>query len=137
VFVRTREDVRASGHELQVAAGAVTTVRYLNKSDGLGFSFSDVYIPAGHEAKLWYKHQWEANFVVSGLGEVEEVATGRRWPLEPGTMYVVGPEDRHVIRAAEDVHLVSVFNPPIVGNEIHDEDGSFPPTGPLPPGPSA
>ena len=79
----------------------------------------------------------EANFIVSGSGELEEVATGRRWPLEAGTMYVVGPKDRHVVRSSKELRIVSVFNPPIVGDETHDADGSYPPTGPVPPGPPA
>ena len=50
-------------------------------------------------------------------------------------MYVVGPEDRHVMRAETDMRVVSIFNPPIMGDEDHDADGSYPPTGPTPPGP--
>jgi L-ectoine synthase len=113
------------------------TARFLTASDGVGFAFSDVRQGAGGEAHLWYKHHWEANYILEGTGEVEEVATGRRWRLEPGTIYVVGPEDRHIVRAETDLHLVSVFNPPIEGDENHDADGSYPPTGPIPPGPSA
>src|SRR3954452_20683062 len=137
MFVRTLDDVRAAEHELVVAHGAVTSARYLAKQDGLGFSFAAVVMAAGQQVTLWYKHHWEANFIVSGSGELEEVATGRRWPLEAGTMYVVGPKDRHVVRASKELRIVSVFNPPIVGDETHDADGSYPPTGPVPPGPPA
>ena len=41
------------------------------------------------------------------------------------------------MRAATDLRLISVFNPPIMGDENHDADGSYPPTGPIPPGPGA
>jgi L-ectoine synthase len=137
VFVRTREDARAAGHEASVAQGNVVTSRLLTKRDGLGFSFSAVTVTAGNSATLWYKNHWEANYIVSGSGELEELATGRRWPLEPGVLYVVGPEDRHVVRAIEDLGVVSIFNPPIEGTETHDADGSYPVTGPVPPGPSS
>jgi L-ectoine synthase len=136
MFVRTLDDVRASGRELVIAGGTARTARFLTASDGVGFAFSDVHQGAGGEAHLWYKHHWEANYILEGTGEVEEVATGRRWPLAPGTIYVVGPEDRHIVRAETDLHLVSVFNPPIEGDENHDADGSYPPTGPIPPGPA-
>jgi L-ectoine synthase len=137
VFVRTAADARAAGHEREISHGTATATRYLTKRDGLGFSFSTVFKAAGQDAKtLWYKHHWEANFVVAGAGELEELSTGRRWPLEPGTLYVVGPDDRHKVHATEDLRIVSVFNPPIVGDETHDADGSYPPSGPLPPGPS-
>ena len=135
MLVRTLDDARAAGGEAKVAHGNVVTTRLLTKRDGVGFSFSAVTVRAGTESRLWYKNHWEANYILSGLGELEELATGRRWPLEAGFFYVVGPEDRHVVRAIEDLQIVSVFNPPIEGVETHDADGSYPPSGPIPPGP--
>jgi L-ectoine synthase len=135
MFVRTLAEVKGSGHEIVIAGGSARTARFLTAADGVGFAFSDVSQAAGEEARLWYKHHWEANYIVEGTGELEEVATGQTWRLEPGTIYVVGPEDRHIVRAATDLRLISVFNPPIMGDENHDEDGSYPPTGPIPPGP--
>jgi L-ectoine synthase len=135
VLVRTLADVREAGRELTVAHGNIATTRILTKRDGVGFSFSVVRASAGTESTLWYKNHWEANYILSGLGELEELAMGRRWTLEAGFFYVVGPEDRHVVRVFEDLEIVSVFNPPIEGMETHDADGSYPPTGPIPPGP--
>ncbi len=135
MFVRTLADVRSTGHEVVIAGGSARTARFLTASDGVGFTFSDVSQGAGAEAHLWYKHHWEANYILEGTGELEEVATGQRWRLQPGTMYVVGPDDRHVVRADTDLRLISVFNPPIIGTENHDADGSYPPTGPIPLGP--
>ena len=40
------------------------------------------------------------------------------------------------VKALTDIHVVSVFDPPLTGNEVHDEDGSYPPTGPIPLGPA-
>jgi hypothetical protein len=37
--------------------------------------------------------------------------------------------------AITDLHLISVFNPPLRGDEQHDAEGTLPPSGPLPPGP--
>jgi quercetin dioxygenase-like cupin family protein len=135
MFVRSLADVRASGREVVIAGGSARTARFLTADDGVGFTFSDVSQQAGAEARLWYKHHWEANYILAGTGELEEVATGQRWRLEPGTIYVVGPDDRHIVRAATDLRLISVFNPPLRGDENHDADGSYPPTGPIPPGP--
>jgi L-ectoine synthase len=50
--------------------------------------------------------------------------------------YNVGPKDRHRLRAHTDIHLVSVFCPPLVGDEQHDKDGALAASGPVPPGPS-
>ena len=137
MLVRTVDDARAAGAEVEVAHGNVVTTRLLTKRDGVGFSFSAVFVRAGTESNLWYKNHWEANYIISGRGELEELATSRRWTLEAGFFYIVGPEDRHVVRATEDLRIVSVFNPPIEGVETHDADGSYPPTGPIPPGPSS
>jgi hypothetical protein len=49
-------------------------------------------------------------------------------------MYIVGPDDRHSIEAVSDLHLISIFNPPLQGDEQHDEEGTLPSSGPLPPG---
>ena len=134
MFVRTLDDLRAAGKEKVLVGGRARVVRSLTAIDGLGFSFSDVRIAAGSETTLWYKNHWEANYIVAGLGEVEDLTSGERWPLAAGTLYTVGPKDRHKITAAEDLRIISVFNPPITGDETHDEDGAYPPTGPIPEG---
>ena len=115
--------------------GTTTTARMLLKEDSLGFSFSDVYLGAGQKNLLWYKHHWEANYVLDGEGEVSDVTTGEKWKMRAGMMYLVGPKDRHTMEAHTDLHLISVFNPPIVGDEVHDEEGTIAPSGPLPPDP--
>ena len=135
MFVRRIERMRAAGEEMVVANGQARVIRALTKSDGLGFSFSDVKFAAGASAVLWYKNHWEANYIVSGTGLVEDLSTGQSWKLEPGVNYNVGPKDRHRLRAKTDLHLVSVFCPPLEGGEQHDEDGALEPSGPVPPGP--
>ena len=136
MFVRTIEDVRRAGNELVLAGGAVTSTRYLLAADGLGFSLHGVRSQAGTALDLWYKNHWEANLVLDGVLEVTDYASGDTHRLEPGGLYLVGPADRHRIESVEDVHLISVFNPPLTGKETHDEDGAYPPTGPIPPGPA-
>jgi L-ectoine synthase len=135
MFVKRADEMRRAGKEMIAANGQARTVRMLTKADGLGFGFSDVHLAAGAEAILWYKHHWEANHIISGTGEVTDLATGQTWKLEPSMAYNVGPKDRHRVRAYTDIHLVSVFCPPLVGNEQHDKDGALAPSGPVPPGP--
>ena len=85
--------------------------------------------------ELWYKHHWEANCILTGTGRVEDLGTGEAWPLAPGSLYNVGPKDRHCVTAETDLHLVSVFCRPFRGDERHDADGTLGPSGPMPPGP--
>jgi L-ectoine synthase len=135
MFAKRADEMRRSGQEIIVANGRVRTLRMLTKADGIGFGFSDVHMAAGAEALLWYKHHWEANHILTGTGEVTDLGTGRTWKLEPGMAYNVGPADRHRVLAHTDMHLVSIFCPPLVGNEQHDADGALAPSGPVPPGP--
>ena len=137
MFVKTVEDVRKAGNELALAGGAVTSTRYLLAADQLGFSLHGVRARAGTALDLWYKNHWEANLILDGTLSVTDYASGDTHRLGPGGLYLVGPTDRHRIEAVDDVHLISVFNPPLTGTETHDEDGAFPPTGPIPPGPAA
>ena len=135
MYIKTLKDLRAAGREKVVAAGSARATRFVTQDDGLGFTVSDVYLAAGNQNVLWYKHHWEANYVVEGKGTVKDLTTDETWVLEPGVMYIVGPKDRHSLKADTALHIISIFNPPLKGDEIHDEDGALPPTGPLPPGP--
>ncbi len=135
MFVRTLADVRNAGLERVVAGGVAITARYVTAVDQLGFSFSVVRLQAGGEADLWYKHHWEANVVLDGRLEVTDSATGAVQSIGPGGLYVVGPKDRHHVKALSDFYGISVFDPPLTGKEVHDADGSYPPTGPVPLGP--
>jgi len=135
MFVKRVDEMSRAGQEILVANGRVRTLRMLTQADEVGFGFSDVHLATGAEAVLWYKHHWEANHILSGTGEVTDLATDQTWKLEPGMAYNVGPADRHRLLAHTDMHLVSIFCPPLVGDEQHDEDGALAPSGPVPPGP--
>ena len=119
-----------------VAGGAAVSIRYVTAADNLGFSLHGVRLAAGASTELWYKHHWEANLILDGTLDVTDHASGDTHRLGSGALYLVGPSDRHRIETHEGVRLISVFNPPLAGTESHDEDGSYPPTGPIPPGPA-
>ena len=138
MLIRTMEQIEAEGRVVSISHGKASAVRLLTKSDGVGFSVSEARGHGRGSSNLWYKHHWEANYIRSGRGVLEDRGTGERWDLAPGVLYCVGPEDRHRIIRDDDegLRIVSVFNPPIEGRETHDEDGAYPPTGPVPPGPS-
>lgn len=132
MLVRSRGQLAAQGRELEVFGGRVRSGRFLNKSDGLGFSLNDVQVSAGQELSLWYKNHWEANYVIDGTGTVEAIDSGELIKLSPGVTYTVGPEDRHIFRSESDVHLISIFSPALQGDELHDEDGAYVASGVLP-----
>ncbi|OWJ80549.1 MULTISPECIES: ectoine synthase [Haematobacter] len=126
MIVRSLDDV-ISGPNHATGPGWESR-RILLKPDGMGFSLHDTLVKEGEELHLEYKHHLEANYCIAGEGEVTEVATGRTWPIRPGTLYALDRNDAHVLRATKgDLRLVCVFNPPLSGNERHREDGSYAP----------
>ena len=128
MFVKRLEDTRVVG----ISHGKSTAYRYLNQEDGCGFTMSTPRSPAGKGIVLWYKNHVEANYILEGEGTVEDLTTGEKWDLAPGTMYFVGPKDRHQTVKFTDTYLLSVFNPPLIGHETHDEEGTYTPNGPIP-----
>lgn len=106
--------------------GNGTSHRLIVRSDGIGFALAHTVVRAGTESKLQYRNNLEACYCISGSGSVEDVY-GNVYPITPGVVYVLNDNDKHYLRAdkGQDMVLVSVFNPAIVGTEAHqlDADG--------------
>ena len=128
MFLKRLADTR----EVSVSHGAAKAYRYLTQADECGFTISTPRSPAGDGIVLHYKNHVEANYVIEGEGTAEDLTTGEKWDLFPGSMYFVGPRDRHQVNTTTGFYLLSIFNPPLVGNETHDDQGGYPPTGPIP-----
>ncbi len=129
MFVMREEDAV----KVRLRAGGSLASRYLNRDDGCGLTISLPRGSAGSESILWYKHHVEANYILEGEATVEDLTTGEVWELSPGSLYVVGPHDRHRFTKKTDLYHMSVFNPPLKGDETHDDDGSYPPGGEIQP----
>ncbi|MFK8079896.1 MAG: ectoine synthase [Granulosicoccus sp.] len=100
--------------------------RIVLADDAMGFSLHDTLVKEGAELHLEYKNHLEANYCIEGKGEVENVATGERHPIQPGTMYALDNHDKHILRAIEgDIRLVCVFSPALSGRETHDAQGGY------------
>ncbi|WP_406504928.1 ectoine synthase [Streptomyces sp. NBC_00212] len=100
--------------------------RVLTESDGMGFAVCDTLVRRGTTSALQYRNHLEACYCVGGSGEVVE-KDGTRHKIVQGTIYALDQHDPHYLVASddEDLHLVSIFNPPINGTEKHSlsEDG--------------
>ncbi len=122
--VVTLKQLEGTDREVKSPAGW-TSVRFLLKQDGMGFSFHETTFPAGLEFDMWYKNHLEAVYCYQGRGELTNRDTGETHVIEPGTLYALDKHDRHTLRAIEELKLVCAFNPPVTGRELHDEDGSY------------
>ncbi|SFS01513.1 ectoine synthase [Agrococcus baldri] len=100
--------------------------RFVLADAGVGFSFHDTLLRAGTETEMWYANHIECVYVYQGTGTLVNRETGEEFPLKPGTMYLLDKHDKHTVRAETDIRCACVFNPPVTGREVHDENGVYP-----------
>lgn len=124
MIVRTLDELR--GTDRVVEAPTWKSTRILLKKDGMGFSLHQTTLYAGTVTRMWYKNHLEAVLCVSGHGELEDLATGQKHRIEPGTTYALDQHDKHILRAETELTMICVFNPPCTGQETHDEEGAYP-----------
>ncbi|MGM0633347.1 MAG: ectoine synthase [Pseudomonadota bacterium] len=115
--------------ERRVESKTWNSVRMLLADDNMGFSFHITTIYAGTETHMHYKHHLESVYCMSGRGEIKDLATEEVHKIEPGTLYILNDNDKHILWAHEELKLACVFNPPVTGREVHREDGSYAPAG--------
>jgi L-ectoine synthase len=126
MIVRTINDIEGSDREIFAKNNNWVSKRFLLEEDNMGFSFHETIIYANTETLIWYKNHLEAVYCIEGEGEIETTDDGNIYPIKNGTMYALDKNDRHYLRAYEnDLRLLCVFNPPLVGSEVHDKDGSY------------
>ena len=101
------------------------SVRLLLAGDGMGFSFHITTIYANAELHMHYKNHLESVYCISGEGSIEDVTTGQEHDIRPGVMYALDQHDQHILRGKTEMVMACCFNPPVTGNEVHQEDGSY------------
>jgi len=124
MIVRTLQDAEKS--ERRVVSQNWESTRMLLKQDNMGYSFHITTIYAGTETHIWYQNHFESVYCISGEGEIETLADGKVYPIRPGTLYNLDQHDEHLLRADSELTLACVFNPPLNGLEVHDENGVYP-----------
>lgn len=103
------------------------STRLLVERDNMGFAMAHTVVKAGTESRLQYRNHLEACYCISGTGAVTSADGTTILQISPGTVYALDLHDAHVLKADanNDLELVSVFNPPIRGDERHalSDDG--------------
>lgn len=124
------KDLVSTDRDVKCPKGGFNSLRLLLESDGMGFGLTQTTIPKGDPQFWHYKNHLEACFCIEGTGELVNQSTGDVFIINPGTCYVLDNNDPHTFQALTNkVVLVCVFNPPLKGNEVHQEDGSYSLTG--------
>ncbi|GHA22243.1 ectoine synthase [Oceanisphaera arctica] len=126
MIVRTLAECEQSERRVRSETGTWESTRMLLKDDNMGFSFHITTIYANTETHIHYQNHLESVFCMSGNGEIEDLADGKIYPIQPGTLYILDKHDNHLLRGgSEDMKLACVFNPPLSGKEVHDADGVY------------
>ncbi len=112
--------------ENDVEHGTWRSRRFVLAKDGVGFSFHDTVLYAGTETEMWYANHIECVYCYEGHGTLVSRETGEEWEIKPGMMYLLNDHDKHTVKADTDVKVACVFNPPVTGREVHDENGVYP-----------
>jgi L-ectoine synthase len=123
--VIVREIGSVDGSPLDVRTDNWRSRRLLVAGDGVGFSMHETVVRAGSENEFWYANHVEAVWVIEGEGELVDLTDGTRHELRPGTLYVLDGHERHRLLPRTDLRTICVFNPAVVGPEVHAEDGSY------------
>ena len=124
MIVRDIRDI--DGTEDDVVTDTWQSKRIILKKDGMGYSVHETTIFAGTETHIWYQNHLESVFCIQGEGEVETIPDGKIYPIKPGVLYALNEHDNHYLRAKTEMKMICVFNPPLTGREVHDENGVYP-----------
>lgn len=126
MIVRTTQQITDTDRDISAENGNWRSKRIVLGGDKVGFSFHETTIKAGSVNEFHYANHVEAVWLVEGEGTLTDRETGEVYPLGPGSMYLLNGNERHTVKADTKMVMLCVFNPPVVGNETHDENGVYP-----------
>jgi len=124
MIVRTINEITDTDADIQTENWR--SKRIVLAKEQVGFSVHETTLYAGTVNQFWYANHIEAVFIVEGEGEITDLASGETHQLAPGSLYLLNDHDKHEVRPRTEMRTVCVFNPPITGREVHDENGVYP-----------
>ena len=119
------KDIAGTDREVRCPRGGFISYRILLDKDKMGYTLTKTFVPAGSPQRWHYKKHLETCFCISGGGVLKNIATGEHHIILPDTAYVLDKHDEHEFEAYIDTILICVFNPPLLGREVHGPDGSY------------
>jgi len=125
MIVRTLKDCNESNRRIVSPDGNWESTRMLLSEDNMGFSFHITTIYEGADFQMHYQNHLESVYCVSGEGEVETLADGKKHPIKAGSIYILDKNDKHILRAFKEMQMACVFNPALNGKEVHNAEGAY------------
>jgi L-ectoine synthase len=124
VIIRSADEMNQTNR--RIVTKQWESLRLLLKDDNMGFSFHITTVYAGEKLAMHYLNHLESVYCVSGMGEIQTVDDGKTFSIKPGIIYALDKHDKHILHARTELKLACVFNPPLNGREVHDDEGSYP-----------
>ena len=110
---------------IECPKGGFVSTRILLDEDNMGYTMTKTVVPVNGKQFWHYKEHLESCYCVKGRGELTNKETGETFEISEDITYVLDKNDAHYFEAFEEVTLICVFNPPLTGKEVHQEDGSY------------
>ncbi|GAA3605200.1 ectoine synthase [Marihabitans asiaticum] len=126
MIVRTIDEITDTDRDVSNEAQTWRSKRIVLADDRVGFSFHETTIKAGTTNEFHYANHIEAVWLVEGKGTLTNLETGEEFEIGAGSMYLLDGNERHRVVCEEQMRMYCVFNPPVTGREVHDEDGIYP-----------
>jgi L-ectoine synthase len=114
------------GTDFEVSTAQWVSHRLLLEHDCMGFSMHDTKIYAGETLEMHYKHHQEAVYCIEGEGILHDLTNHKTYSITPGTLYALDGHEKHTLIAKTQMRMICVFNPALIGQEVHLPDGSYP-----------
>jgi L-ectoine synthase len=124
MIVRSLADITETDRDVQAATWR--SKRLVLAKEKVGFSLHETVMYAGTETHMWYANHIEAVLCIEGEAELTNAETGEKHHIVPGTMYLLDGHEHHIMRPITDIRTICVFNPPVTGREVHDDNGVYP-----------
>jgi len=125
MIIRTLSSIENTERVVCDPNGQWISHRLLLQEDSMGFSFNVTEIKQNCHAVMEYKNHLEACYCIRGEGEIID-QDGNSFSIKVGTIYALNKHDRHTLISKTGMTLVSIFNPALMGSEVHLSDGSYP-----------
>jgi len=126
MIVRTTDEITGTDRDVSNEENTWRSKRIVLGGDKVGFSFHETTIPAGTENEFHYANHIEAVWLVKGKGTLRDLDNDTEYPLAAGSMYLLNGHEKHQVICEEEMVMLCVFNPPVTGREVHDENGVYP-----------
>jgi L-ectoine synthase len=94
--------------------------RLILAQDGLKYSVHETTIDETVSLRFCYAGHCETVYCIDGVGSIQNLKTGEKWDIKPGTIYSVGIGDDHLVESQTVMKLLCIFDPPLKGQEEAD-----------------